>query len=57
MHGMPKKQSHKHPGRAGNNISLDPLTPDDAMRAILKVKLSDVKKLEAEEKKQKGRPR
>lgn len=48
---MPKKPPKKHPGRAGNKISLAPLTPDQAMAGLLKVKLSDVKKLEAEEKK------
>ncbi len=38
-----------HPGRAGNRVSLAPLTPDQALRAAIQVKLSDVKKLEAAE--------
>lgn len=36
--------------RVRNEISLAPLTPDEAMAARPKVKLSDVKKLEAAEK-------
>jgi len=48
---MPKKviQNRK------SNISLHPLTPDQALRAALQVKRSDVEKLEREEKK--GRKR
>ena len=38
-----------HPGRRGNPVSLAPLTPDQALAGLLKVKLSDVKKLEAAE--------
>ena len=53
---MPKRPAKKkHPGRRGDPISLYPLTPDQAMAALLKVKLSDVKKLEAEEKVGKGK--
>jgi len=47
------KAKRPHAGRGGNNVSLHPLTPDQAMAALLKVKPSDVKKLEEEEKKSK----
>jgi hypothetical protein len=43
---MPKKP---HPGRRGDPVSLHPLTLDQAMGALVRVKLSDVKKLEAKE--------
>jgi len=46
---MPKPAKTKHPGRRGLAVSLYPLSPDEAMAALLRVKLSDVKKLEAEE--------
>lgn len=39
----------RHAGRGGNNVSLHPLTPDQAMAALLRVNPADVKKLEAEE--------
>ena len=43
---MPRtKPPRKHSGRRGDPISLAPLTPDQAMAALLKVKLSDVEKL------------
>lgn len=35
------------------NVSLAPLTPDQAMAALLKVKPSDVAKLEAQERRAK----
>jgi hypothetical protein len=38
-----------HPGRRGDPVSLHPLTLDQAMGALVRVKLSDVKKLEAKE--------
>jgi hypothetical protein len=40
----------KSPGKRSKAVSLAPLTPDQALAGLLKVKLSDVKKLEAEEK-------
>ena len=39
------------PGRRGFAVSLHPLARDQAMVALLRVKLSDVKKVEAKEKK------
>ena len=51
---MPKP-AKKHPGRGGHKLSLYPLTPDQATAALLRVKLADVKKLEAEEAQAKGR--
>ena len=47
------KAGKKRPGRGGLRVSLYPLTPDQATAALLKVKLSDVKKLEAQEAKSK----
>ena len=38
-----------HPGRRGQPVPLAPLTPDQAMAALLEVKPADVKQLEAEE--------
>jgi hypothetical protein len=46
-----------HPGRRGDPVSLAPLTPDQAMAGLLKVKLADVKKLEAAEPRGKKKPR
>jgi hypothetical protein len=48
---MSKSKTPKspHSGRRGNSISLAPLSADQALAAALKVKLSDVQKLEAEE--------
>ena len=45
----PKTQDRK------SNISMHPLTPDQALRAALQVKAPDVAKLEAAEKKRKNR--
>jgi hypothetical protein len=42
---MPKKAAKKHPGRRGLAVSLYPLTPDDALRAVLAIKPADVKKI------------
>ena len=50
-----KPTKGKHSGRRGDPVSLAPLTPDQAMAGLLKVKLSDVKKLE--EKEGKGKPK
>lgn len=45
---MQKKRPH--PGRRGNAVSLAPLTPDQALAGLLRVKPADVKKLEADAK-------
>jgi hypothetical protein len=51
---MPSKQpvnpSRPNPGRRGNEISLHPLTPDDALRGLLRVKPADLKRVEEREK-------
>ena len=39
-HGAKKGKSH--PGRGGNNVSLYPLTPDQALTALLNVDPKDV---------------
>ena len=39
-----------NPGRRGNEVSLHPLTPDDALRGLLKVKPADLKRVEEQEK-------
>ena len=52
---MPKKSPPNPAGRKGRPISLAPLTPEQALSAALRVKLSDVKKLEAAETKGKKR--
>jgi hypothetical protein len=44
---MPPKP--KHPGRGGSKLSLAGVSLDDALRAALKVKLTDVQKLERKE--------
>ena len=43
------KPDNRHPGRAGNNISLHPMTGDLALAAALQVKPADLKCLEEEE--------
>jgi len=51
---MPKKP---HPGRKGDPVSLYPLTPDQALRAVLQIKPADVKRIIASKpgkKKRKG---
>jgi hypothetical protein len=51
---MPSKRpANTHvpnPGRRGNEISLHPLTPDDALRGLLRVKPADLKRVEEQEK-------
>jgi hypothetical protein len=37
--------NNKHPGRGGNNVSLAPLTMDEAVDAIFAIKPDDVKKV------------
>lgn len=39
---MPKKP---HPGRRGDPVSLYPLSPDDAIRAVLQIAPADVKRI------------
>ncbi|MCH8151469.1 MAG: hypothetical protein IH830_03735 [Planctomycetes bacterium] len=52
---MPKKKSvrSKHPGRRGLNVSLHPLTADQALRAMLSIKQEDAKRIISESKKKK----
>jgi hypothetical protein len=46
---MSKKPHNPNPnGVKGNPISLAPLSPDEALRGLLRVKPADVKRLEAE---------
>jgi hypothetical protein len=40
-------QKRPHSGRRGDPVSLAPLKPDQALAALLRVKPSDVQKLEA----------
>jgi hypothetical protein len=45
---MPKKKSH--PGRRGLRVSLYPLKPDEALRAVLQIKSEDVRRIMGREK-------
>lgn len=54
---MPGKAHRSHPGRAGHKMTMAPLTLDQALKAALQVKVSDVKKLEEKEAAQKRAPR
>jgi hypothetical protein len=46
---MARKPHNPNPnGVKGNPVSLAPLSPDEALRGLLRVKPADVKKLEAE---------
>jgi hypothetical protein len=47
---MAAKPKKSHPGRGGMKVSLSPLTPDQALAGLLRVKPEDVKRLEAPEK-------
>jgi hypothetical protein len=51
------KPKNKHAGRGGNNVSLHPLTPDQALSGLLRVKPADLKRLEAEEAQAKKKPK
>jgi len=42
-----ERSASKHPGRRGNAVSLAPLTPEQAISAIFKIKTSDVKRITA----------
>jgi len=48
------KPTKSHPGRRGNAVSLAPLTTEQALAALVQVKLSDVKKIEAQEKRRRN---
>lgn len=50
MHAMRKKTTHKRAGRRGLSVSLHPLTPDQALQAVLALKAEDVKKVIAKSK-------
>ena len=39
------KPKKKHPGRGGNNVSLHPLTPEQAIRGIFQIKPEDVRRI------------
>jgi hypothetical protein len=41
------KANLPHPGRGGNNVSLAPLTPDQAISGMFKIKPADVKRIVA----------
>jgi hypothetical protein len=47
---MAGKSKKSHPGRGGMRVSLAPLTSDQALAGLLRVKPEDVKRLEAAEK-------
>ena len=48
--GMSKKPHNPTPnGVKGNPVSLAPLSPDEALRGLLRVKPADVKRLEENE--------
>ncbi|MGA3068292.1 MAG: hypothetical protein ABSF29_15715 [Tepidisphaeraceae bacterium] len=47
---MAGKSKKSHPGRGGMRVSLAPLTPDQALAGLLRVKPEDLKRLEAAEK-------
>ena len=40
-----KKKPKSHPGRKGMAVSLYPLKPDDALRAVLQIKPEDVRRI------------
>ncbi|MBX3360206.1 MAG: hypothetical protein KF912_03475 [Phycisphaeraceae bacterium] len=43
---MRKKSAHStRSGRRGLSVSLHPLTPDDALRAVLSIKQADAKRI------------
>ena len=43
------KKGKTHAGRGGNNISLHPLTPDQALSALLNVSPKDVKEIKEDQ--------
>jgi hypothetical protein len=42
---MAAKPKKTNPGRAGLRVSLYPMSPDDALRAVLQIKPADVKRI------------
>jgi len=46
---MKPKSKNTHAGRGGNNISMYPLTPDQALKAILDVTPEDAKTIRDEQ--------
>jgi hypothetical protein len=52
MNSKPKKRS---PGRKGLAVSLYPLKPDEALRAVLAIKPADVKRIVAQSKGKSGK--
>lgn len=46
---MKTRPKNTHAGRGGNNISLHPLTPDEALKALLSVSPKDAKEIRDEE--------
>lgn len=62
MSNQPKKKpapkgSNTHPGRGGNNISVYPLSGDEALKAVLQIQPADVKRILASKPgKKKGAP-
>jgi hypothetical protein len=43
----PKRGSNTHPGRRGNDVSLAPLTPEQAITGIFQISPADVKRIVA----------
>ena len=51
MVGMSKRPHNPNPnGSKGNPVSLAPLSPDQALAGLLRVKPADVKRMEAQDK-------
>jgi hypothetical protein len=46
---MKQPERKRHAGRGGNNLTLAPLTADQALSHLLRVNPADVKKLEEQE--------
>jgi len=42
------KKGVSHPGRGGNNVSLHPLTPDQALKGLLSLSPADAKRVRDE---------
>jgi hypothetical protein len=40
-----RRKMRKHPGRGGNNVSLYPLTADQAVRGMFQIAPEDVKRI------------
>ncbi len=52
---MPKKSPKPHSGRRGDPVSLYPLSPDEAMKAVLAISPADVKRILAKRPRKKGK--